>query len=66
MHDVADEHPDAMLRRARSGNGPAIGRLLNGYRRYLRLLARLQISRRLQGKIDASDVVQETFLKAHR
>ena len=66
MHDVADEHPEAMLRRARSGNGPAIGRLLDGYRRYLRLLARLQISRRLQGKVDASDVVQETFLKAHR
>src|SRR5262249_7171589 len=26
----------------------------------------LQIDRRLQGKLDASDVVQETFLQAHR
>jgi RNA polymerase sigma-70 factor (ECF subfamily) len=29
------------------------------------LLARLQISRRLQGKIDADDLVQETFLEAY-
>ncbi|MCI0463947.1 MAG: sigma-70 family RNA polymerase sigma factor, partial [Gemmataceae bacterium] len=37
-----------------------------GYRSYLSLLARLQISRRLQGKVDAADLVQETFLEAHR
>jgi RNA polymerase sigma-70 factor (ECF subfamily) len=30
------------------------------------MLARLQIGRRLQGKMDASDLVQETFLEAHR
>src|SRR5262249_37657575 len=33
---------------------------------YLALLARLQIGRRLQGKVDAADLVQETFLEAHR
>jgi RNA polymerase sigma-70 factor (ECF subfamily) len=36
------------------------------YRSYLTLLARYQIGRRLQGKVDAADVVQETFLEAHR
>jgi RNA polymerase sigma-70 factor (ECF subfamily) len=36
------------------------------YRRYLALLARLQIGRRLQGKVEAADLVQETFLDAHR
>jgi RNA polymerase sigma-70 factor (ECF subfamily) len=36
------------------------------YHDYLALLARVQIGRRLQGKVDASDLVQETFLKAHR
>jgi RNA polymerase sigma-70 factor (ECF subfamily) len=36
------------------------------YRNYLSLLARLQIGRRLQGKVDASDLVQEAFLKAYR
>jgi RNA polymerase sigma-70 factor (ECF subfamily) len=36
------------------------------YGNYLMLLARMQIGRRLQGKIDAADLVQETFLAAHR
>lgn len=30
------------------------------------LLARLQIGQRLQGKVDAGDLVQETFMAAHR
>jgi RNA polymerase sigma-70 factor, ECF subfamily len=40
--------------------------LLELYRRYLTLLARVQIGQRLQGKVDAADLVQETFLDAHR
>src|SRR5262249_13416111 len=36
------------------------------YQAYLALLARLQIGRRLQGKVDAADLVQETFLEVHR
>lgn len=66
MHDVAQASPEQVLQLARQGNGQAIGQLLSLYRNYLRLLARLQINRRLQGKLDASDVVQEVFLKAHR
>jgi RNA polymerase sigma-70 factor, ECF subfamily len=51
---------------ARAGDSAVLGRLLEAYRGYLRLLARIEIGRRLQGKMDASDVVQETFLDAHR
>jgi RNA polymerase sigma-70 factor (ECF subfamily) len=55
-----------LLARARSGDGQAAGQVLEQYRAYLNLLARLQIRRALQGKVDASDVVQETFLEAYR
>ncbi len=51
---------------AHSGDPAALGRLLEQYRAYLTLMARLQIGRRLQGKADAADVVQEAFLEAAR
>ena len=38
---------------------------LDRFRGYLHVLARLQLHARFQGKLDASDVVQETLLKAH-
>jgi RNA polymerase sigma-70 factor (ECF subfamily) len=58
--------PDQLIQQARKGDGAALGQLLELYRNYLTLLARLQISRRLRSKVDATDLVQETFLKAHR
>ncbi|MEX2138373.1 MAG: sigma-70 family RNA polymerase sigma factor [Pirellulales bacterium] len=65
MHAVAG-NPEDLLRLARRGDGQALGALLDLYRNYLKLLARVQIDRRLGRKVDASDVVQETFLAVHR
>jgi RNA polymerase sigma-70 factor (ECF subfamily) len=55
-----------LLEQARDGNEPALGTLLELYRNYLRLVARSLISNAIQVKLDPSDLVQETFLKAHR
>ena len=58
--------PETLIPLAREENNPARGQLLEGYRPYLTLLARVQIGRKLQGKVDADDIVQEVFLRAHR
>ena len=58
--------PDQLLQEARGGDATILGQLLEMYRRYLSLLARVQIGQRLQGKVDAEDLVQDTFLEAHR
>jgi RNA polymerase sigma-70 factor (ECF subfamily) len=55
-----------LLSRARAGDDDALGQMLERYRPYLMLLARVQIGRHLQGKADCADVVQETFLEAAR
>jgi RNA polymerase sigma-70 factor (ECF subfamily) len=56
---------EALIAQARA-EGASRGMLLERYRPYLTLLARVQIGRRIQGKVDADDLVQETFLRAHR
>jgi RNA polymerase sigma-70 factor, ECF subfamily len=66
MDTDTDIDVEDCLRQARGGDVAAVGHLLELYRDYLGLLARLQIGRRLQGKVDAADLVQDTFLEAHR
>jgi RNA polymerase sigma-70 factor (ECF subfamily) len=58
-------NPEELIAQARR-DPTALGRLFEAYTSYLTLLARLEIGRRLQSKVDALDVVQETFLEAVR
>ena len=66
MGHGTEQSVQQLLTLARQGEVAALGQLLERHRSYLVVLARIQIGRRLQGKVDASDLVQDTFLEAHR
>jgi RNA polymerase sigma-70 factor, ECF subfamily len=53
------------LHEARQGSEEALGRLLDSCRQYLLLVANRELHSPLQAKFGPSDLVQDTFLKAH-
>jgi RNA polymerase sigma-70 factor (ECF subfamily) len=58
--------PDDLLRRAGSGDQEALAELFGRYRDRLKRMVLLRLDRRLQGRIDASDVLQEAYLDLAR
>src|ERR1700757_1719538 len=60
MKDSDDTIP--LLRQAAAGDQNALGELWNRYRERLKRMVRLRLDRRLQGRVDPSDVLQEAFL----
>ena len=65
---MSERIPDAAscLTAARAGSAEALGQALEACRGYLLLIAQQELDKDLQAKGGASDLVQETFLKAHR
>jgi len=55
-----------LLQSAADGNQPALGELLDQYRTRLRHMVRLRMDRRVRARVDASDVIQDTFAEASR
>jgi RNA polymerase sigma-70 factor (ECF subfamily) len=55
-----------LLAGARAGDANCLGWLLEIYRNYLHLLASTQMDGRLRRRVNPSDLVQETFLRASR
>lgn len=58
--------PDELLHQARRGDADAWGALLTEYRPYLRVLAERDLDSAVKARVDASDIVQQTCLEAHR
>jgi RNA polymerase sigma-70 factor (ECF subfamily) len=56
----------ALIGKAQSGDRQAFSELFSLHRKRLRRMVSLRLDRRLQGKIDPSDVLQEAFLDVFR
>ncbi len=62
--DPAEIHN--LVQRASAGDSEAWGALLTGHRERLHRMIRFRLDRRLQGRLDPSDVIQEAYLEASR
>jgi RNA polymerase sigma-70 factor (ECF subfamily) len=60
----ASSEADRLRAHAAAGDADGLGRLLEKHRQRLRRMVALRLDPRLQGRIDASDVIQETYLEA--
>jgi RNA polymerase sigma-70 factor, ECF subfamily len=57
---------DDLLRQARAGDAAALGALFAHYRDRLRKMVHLRLDRRIGGRLDPSDVLQEAYLDVAR
>ena len=68
MKGLSETSFTKILQEAQRGDPQAIGDLLIAYRSYLQLIARIQTrqDRKLRGKVEPSDLVQETIIQAQQ
>jgi RNA polymerase sigma-70 factor (ECF subfamily) len=62
---LASSNVRQLIDQAQGGSAEALGRLLEDCRPYLLSVANQELRAELQGKLAPSDLVQETFLRAH-
>jgi RNA polymerase sigma-70 factor, ECF subfamily len=63
---TTDPSEDNLLRRASEGDEAALADLFGRYLKRLRQMVRLRLDRRLQGRVDPSDVLQDAYLDLKR
>ena len=59
-------NPDDLMTRAAAGDQDALAQVFAQHRERLRQMVRLRLDRRLQGRLDPSDVLQEAYLDFSR
>jgi RNA polymerase sigma-70 factor (ECF subfamily) len=64
MSQRQDPATEDLLRRIEGGDTQAVDQLLEAHRERLRAMVSLRMDRRLAARVDASDIVQDTFLDA--
>jgi RNA polymerase sigma-70 factor (ECF subfamily) len=64
MHHQSTQ--DEAITLAKAGDRHSLGCLLERSRAYMSALARSQVGRRLRSKLDADDLLQEAWLRAHK
>ena len=60
------EKTEALLEQARQGDEDAINSLIDRHRNALRHLVRMRLDRKIQRRVDVSDVVQDVLIEANR
>src|SRR6516164_6245778 len=66
MADPAGNDTNLLLRRALAGDESALSALFDGYRDRLKKMIRLRLDRRLSGRVDSSDVLQDAYLDVRK
>ena len=66
MADPAGNDTNLLLRRALAGDESALAALFDAYRDRLRRMIRLRLDRRLSGRVDSSDVLQDAYLDVRK
>ncbi len=60
------EQTEELINNAKAGQAGAAGELLDRHRNALRRMIELRLDRRIQQRVDASDIVQEVLIEANR